>query len=82
MAFHYRSFCELGCPYFRSDFPTLVRRKVSLVTVGSVRRLFLGGSPVRDFLDWAREEGEAKPNKQGKATAAGSFGALNFKDWR
>jgi hypothetical protein len=78
VAFHYASFCELGCVYLRNDFPILVLRKVSLVTVASFRCLFRGGVAIRDFLDWAREEGEAKPNTHWKATAAGTFRALNL----
>jgi hypothetical protein len=76
VAFHYGSFGELGCVYLRNNFPNLVLRKVSLVTVAFFGCLFHGGSAVRDFLDGAKEKSEAEPNTRWKATAAGTFGAL------
>jgi hypothetical protein len=68
------AFLELDCSFLWNDFSSLVRRKISLVTMAIRRHLGAGGAAIWSALvsDKKQSEAESTTNRQANSKTSGS----------
>jgi hypothetical protein len=68
------AFLELDCSFLWNDFPSLVRRKISLVTVAIRGHLGSDGAALWSALvsDKKQSEAESNTNRQANSKTSGS----------